>query len=87
MNKPSEEHLADLARLLNDTEEQEIDCAEMLNRVGPYLEALSKRHTPDADLRTVAQHLKICPECREEFDLLLRAEGIDPDQLANDCLD
>ena len=75
----SDEQLRELARLTGATEDEEIDCAEMLNRVAAYLKSLMERDEPTEHLRQVAQHLKICPECHEEFLALIRAEGLDPE--------
>lgn len=79
--KPTDAQLAELAKLLGDTADCEIDCAELLDRVAAYLEALKGRRVLAAPLKQVMQHLKICPECREEFEALIRAEGMDPVQL------
>ncbi len=82
--KPTEEQLANLARLVNATADNEIDCAEVLDRVADYLSAI-KEHAPrTAYLQQVAQHLKVCPECHEEFALLIKAEGLDPHTLFAD---
>ncbi|MCG3132786.1 MAG: hypothetical protein FLDDKLPJ_03652 [Phycisphaerae bacterium] len=75
---PSDKNLTDLARLIQDTECQEIDCAEVLNRVAGYLEAVRARSARSEQLRQVAQHLQVCPECLEEFQALIKAEGLDP---------
>jgi hypothetical protein len=29
----------------------------------------------------MAQHLKMCPQCREEFAALIEAEGLDPQKI------
>lgn len=76
--KPTESQLADLARVVGATAREEIDCAEMLDRVAPYLKALTGGTAEGEHLRQVAQHLKICPECREELLALIKAEGLDP---------
>lgn len=76
--KPMDQQLADLARLTAATADREIDCAEMLNCVAAYLKVLADGTSPTGSLQLVAQHLKICPECHEEFVALLKAEGLDP---------
>ncbi len=82
--EPSEEKLVDLARLIQDTEGQEIDCAEFLKRVAAYLAALRERSVLNEPLRQVSQHLRVCPECREELVALIRAEGLDPETILED---
>lgn len=75
---PSDDQLADLSRIVRDTAEHEIDCAELLNRVAAYLNAVTTRAPVGERLQQVAQHLKVCPECHEEFVALIRAQGLDP---------
>ncbi len=77
--KPTDEQLSELARLVGATAGQEIDCAEVLDRVATYLKALHDRAALTEYLQQVAQHLKVCPECHEELSALIRAEGLDPD--------
>jgi len=70
----TDEQLARLARLVADTAAHEIDCDEMLARAAAFVEAVAD--DPDdlrEALREVAQHLRVCPECKEEVDLLLEA--------------
>lgn len=81
---PSDDKLADLARLAEATASEEIDCAEMLNRVAAYLHARTERAQITEPLKQVAQHLNICPECLEEFKALLAAEGIEPETVINE---
>jgi hypothetical protein len=35
-------------------------------------------------LRQVSQHLRVCPECREELLALIRAEGLDHETILED---
>lgn len=79
--KPTDKQLVDLARLLGATAEQEIDCDALLERVAAYLKSLRENTLPTKELRAVAQHLSVCPECHEEFVALIRAEGLDPSTL------
>jgi len=78
VTKPTDEQLAALGRILSETTDQEIDCAEVLHRVAPLLKALCDRADLSTHLQQVEQHLRICPECREEFVALIKAEGLDP---------
>lgn len=62
-----------LLRLVEVTEDAEIDCDEFLSRVSAYLERLLADDGATAEaFPEVVQHLKICPECREEFEAMLR---------------
>ncbi len=69
----SRAQLAELARLLASTAPEEVDC-EVFHR---HLAALVERHGAAVDtpelLRSLRQHIEVCPECREEFEALLRA--------------
>lgn len=76
--KLTPDQLAELARLAHATADEEIDCAELLDRIAEFLHASPERRADEARLRQVAQHLQVCPECREEFLALIRAEGLDP---------
>lgn len=84
MAKPTDDQLGDLARIVNATANREIDCAEMLDRVAGYLKARSTGALLNEQLQQVAQHLKVCPECREELVALIRAEGLDPASILED---
>jgi len=69
--------LAKLLGLLDVTETEEIDCAEFLHRIAAYVESLGPSGAPPEGTSAVVQHLRVCPECCEEFLALreaLRAE-------------
>ena len=77
--KMGREELLTLLRLVNITEPEEIDCGEFLSRVGAYLEKLEasgEAAVPGSE--NLIHHLRICPECLEEFEALYEAyrEGI-----------
>jgi len=80
--RPTRDELRELLRLVAATAPRELDCDEFLARVGSLLEAW-RGGVPD-ELRDVAQHLEVCPECLEEFEALLalRLDG-DPDAPAS----
>ncbi len=78
MTGPTDDQLGDLARLAGATADHEIDCADVLDRVAAFLKALTERAEMGDNLRQVAQHMTVCPECREELVALIRAEGLDP---------
>lgn len=50
---------------------EEIDCDQFLERVAAFLESVGPDGEVPPDLRAVAQHLEVCPECKEELDALL----------------
>jgi len=67
------EDLRKLLELVEVTEDHEIDCAELLSRIAGYLERLGPDGTPPPGYEDVVHHLRICPECLEEFEALYRA--------------
>ncbi len=71
--KPTREMLDKLLQNIAATQPEEIDCDEWLARVGRLIEIIQRSETVPADLAPVLQHIEVCPECREEFDLLLAA--------------
>ena len=62
-----------LLELVDVTEAEEIDCTEFLHRVGGYLERLGPDGVPPEGYADVVQHLRVCPECFEELELLFQA--------------
>ena len=71
--KVNEGKIRDLLRLLEATEPREIDCEEFLARVGAYLESLEPGAPVSSGFEEAAQHLRVCAECKEEWDALRRA--------------
>lgn len=70
--EPTREQLAALARQVAATVEDEIDCEAMLGRMAAYFEAGGRPADLAPELAKVRQHLEVCPQCREEFEALLR---------------
>ena len=69
----SNEQLETLLGLLHETEDCEIDCEAVLARAARFIEvAVGPDATLDVSLREVAQHLRVCPECREEIEAIIR---------------
>ncbi len=71
--KPNCGQLRELLRIVAATKPQEINCEELLARVGTYLESSEQGCELSPELEEVAQHLEVCPECREEYEALLAA--------------
>lgn len=71
--EPTREQLVILAEQLAETAAEEIDCDAVLDCVSAYLEAAKSKRTLLPELNAVAQHLKVCPGCLEEFEALVRA--------------
>ncbi len=77
--KSRREQLRDLLRTVAATEPQEIDCEELLARVAAYLESRAPGGELPPELELVAQHLEVCPDCREEYEALVLAHESLPD--------
>ena len=67
------EQIHDLLRLIDLTREQEIDCDECLSRIAEFVERELSGKSVSGALEAVRHHLQICPECREEYEVLQRA--------------
>jgi len=74
MNSLHERFDALLDAVMN-TAAEEIDCDDFLSRAAELLEAMARESLLPEDLTPVSRHLAVCPECREEFEALIRAVG------------
>lgn len=61
-----------LLQLLGRTRDRELNCAECLEHVGEFAEHQLAGQDLDAAIACVENHLALCPECREEYEALLR---------------
>lgn len=66
-----EKRLLELLDAVAETDAEEIDCDAFLDRVAGYVERLGPEEALSDEFRAVAKHIRICPECREEFEALL----------------
>ena len=54
-----------------NTKKEEVDCDEMMQVLTQYAAKLaSGQSIVVSDDETILHHLALCPECREEFDML-----------------
>ncbi len=61
-----------LLRVLSLTEDRELTCDEVEEFMDAYVELELAGEDPQKALPDVAHHLRICPECKEEHDALLK---------------
>ena len=62
-----------MLNVLRATQSTEIDCDDCLMQVGEFAELhVVGKPIPQA-LQAVEQHLTLCDECREEFELLCQS--------------
>ncbi len=72
--KLDDTELKALLRLVDATRGREIDCDELLDRIGGYVEKFSGSVRPPG-FDDIVQHLQQCPECSEEVEALLEVLG------------
>ncbi|RUA16373.1 MAG: hypothetical protein DSY55_04275 [Clostridia bacterium] len=66
-----------LLRMLSLTRERELTCEETQTLLDHYVDLELAGEKPQELMPDVAQHLRICPECKEEHDALLKILEID----------
>ena len=60
-----------LTELVSDTRERELDCEEFLPHLAAWSERVAAGQSIEEATREVQHHLKVCPECAEEFRVLI----------------
>ena len=58
--------------MLGLTRDREFNCSECLQHVGEFAERQLKDKPVDEVVARVEQHLALCPECREEYEALMK---------------
>lgn len=71
MTLPHEQVLALLVSL-RFTRDRELTCDEWLEDLSTYLEATPSEKRSDT-FHLVREHLDLCPDCREEIELMIKA--------------
>lgn len=61
------EEYRELARALRATRPDEIDCDRWLDKVATYLDLIEAGHPIPESLSPVEEHLRLCPDCAEEY--------------------
>jgi hypothetical protein len=78
--EPNEAQLKALSKILACTAEEEINCHAFIESLGEYVES-GGTIDGDEDLRErlamVRQHMDVCPPCREEYEAVVRALGLE----------
>jgi len=64
-------HLTNLVQLLLATQDEELTCDDLLDRVARYAEAVVNGDQLPADSKLLIQHLSVCSDCLEEFECLV----------------
>jgi len=66
------EQIGSIVRMLGLTADREFNCSECLQHVSEYAESQLANRPADEVITRVEQHLALCPECREEYEALLK---------------
>ena len=61
-----------IVKMLGLTTEYEFNCSQCLQHVSEFAEGQLANRPVDDIIASVEQHLALCPECREEYEALMR---------------
>jgi hypothetical protein len=67
-----------LMQLLEKTQEEEFSCQETFALLDEYVELVDSNEEAAALMPIVRLHLEMCPDCRDEFEALLRILRTEP---------
>ena len=70
MKRPADKSTHRFLCAIADTRQEECDCTECTAMVGELAEVRLRNGTLNPKLEMVVQHLRVCPECMEEFQAL-----------------
>jgi uncharacterized protein with PIN domain len=70
--KLTEAQVGSIVKMLGLTRDREFNCSECLQHVSEFAECQIANQPLDEVLASVEQHLALCPECREEFEALMK---------------
>jgi hypothetical protein len=66
------EKLKNLLQMIENTQEIELACDDVYLLLDQYAEAVARGEDAKQLMPLVEHHIKICQDCREEFEALLR---------------
>ena len=76
----SKEQIENLLSMVEITRERELNCEECLVVIAEFAETELRDKLVPAAFDAVQHHLKLCIECREEYEVLLKIlHGIEND--------
>jgi uncharacterized protein with PIN domain len=75
--KPEEQRLTreqvgGIVKMLGLTRDREFNCSECLQHVSEFAECQMVNKPVGEVIASVEQHLALCPECREEYEALMK---------------
>jgi len=71
-----------LLEMLALTRERELECSEVNELADYYVELEQAGENVKALMPAMTQHLRICPECKEEYEALKQVIGFEPEAAA-----
>jgi hypothetical protein len=75
--QPMEQTMPQLLYAIQQTEEEEYSCDDMYQLMDQYVEMVRRGEEPASMMQLVEHHLKMCPDCRQEVEALLRMLNTD----------
>lgn len=67
----NQDHLVDLMRRLENTLDNAYSCEEAFALLDEYVEMIASDEEAKRLMPLVQNHLDMCPDCRDEFEILL----------------
>lgn len=61
-----------LIQMIDNTQETELSCEDVYQLLDQYADLIQQSKNAPELMPLVEHHIKICPDCREEFEALLR---------------
>ena len=72
------EEFQKLLRMIENTKEVEFSCDDVYHLLDQYSEAVVQGKNAEELMPLVEHHIDMCPDCREEFEALLRVLQASP---------
>ena len=66
------EQVGSLVKMLGLTRDRELNCGECQQHVSEFAECQLADKSVNEVIACVEQHLALCPECREEYEALMK---------------
>ena len=66
------EQVGSIVKMLGLTTDREFNCSECLQHVSEFAECQLANQSVGEVIAKVEQHLALCPECREEYEALMK---------------
>lgn len=65
------EQIAELLKMIRETEEVELSCPDCLDALDIYIQSVQDGKPIEGLLERVRDHLAGCPFCKSEYDLIV----------------